>query len=56
MTYLGVSGLNFHKLLYFLSEDLFLPKEIVKIQMKCCIMRHFIWVFTICKGAGLGAS
>ena len=32
-----------------MSEDLFLPLQTVWTLMKCSIMLHFIWVFTVCK-------
>ena len=35
------------------TEDRFLSPKTVKTQMKCCITRHFIWVFTVCQSTYL---
>ena len=33
-----------------------LPLQTVRTPMKCSIVLHFIWVFTVCKSAQLGVS
>ena len=48
--YCGVKGYNFqNKYCIFFSEDRFFFKQTVQTLMKCRILRHFIWVFTVCK-------
>ena len=38
----------------FLSSCL--SSQTVQTQMKCCILLHFIWVFTVCQSTHLGMS
>ena len=47
--YWGVTGYNFQIVLNFFLWRSFLSKQAVQILMKCCIMQHFIWVFTVCQ-------
>ena len=35
---------------------LILSSQTVQTLMKCCIMQHFIWVFTVCQSTHLGVS
>ena len=46
----------FKKYCILLSGDIFLPLQMVDTLMKCSIMLHFIWVFTVCKSTRLGVS
>ena len=54
-TYLGVSGYNFNKNFVFFCLPFFFTLT-VSTLMKCCIMWHFIWVFTVCNSTLLGVS
>ena len=50
-TYWGVTGYNFKKKLSYSFEDRFCLS-----MMKCHIMRHIIWTFTVCQSTRLGVS
>ena len=52
----GCQAINYKKILYFLSEGLFLSKQTVLTLMECLMLRHFIWVFTVSKSTHLGVS
>ena len=52
-TYWGVSGCNLKKNVFFVWRSL-LPLQTVYNLMKCSIMLHFIWFFTVCKSTLLG--
>ena len=47
--YLGVTGYNFQIILYLFLWRTILSWQTVQTLMKCRILRHFIWVFTVCK-------
>ena len=49
----GVTGYNFQKYCISFSEDQFWFSKQHRL-MKCCIVRHFIWVFTVCQSTCLG--
>ena len=53
---IGVSDNNFQKIVYSVVWRSLLPLQTVKTLMKCSIMLHFIWVFTVCKSTCLGIS
>ena len=55
-TYLGVSGYNFNTFFVFIVWRSFLPWQTVLTLIKCQSMRHFIWVFTVCKSTCLGVA
>ena len=44
------------EILYVFSQDRFLYKQTVQIRLKCRLVRHLIWVFTVCQGTHLGLS
>ena len=46
-TYLGVSGYNFQEIFSFVWRSVLLLQTVYSL-MKCSIMLHFIWVFTVC--------
>ena len=44
------------KLCISISEDFFVSSKTVQTLMKYRLMRHFIWVFTLCQGTCLPVS
>ena len=50
----GVTGRNFQIMLYFSPHGSFLSQKTVQTLMKCRILRHFIWVFTVLQSTHLG--
>ena len=54
--YWGVAGYNFQQIVYFFLWSLILSYQTVQILMKCCIMWHFIWVYTVCQSTRFGVS
>ena len=54
--YWGVTGYNFQIFLHFFVWRAILYYQTVHTLMKCCIIQHFICVFTVCKSTQLGVS
>ena len=45
----GVTGYNLNKKCISFSEECFFSEQTVQTLLKCCSIRHFIWVFTVCQ-------
>ena len=48
--------LFFSNRIAFLSLKIILSKQLIQTLMKCHIMQHFIWVFTVCYRAYVGVT